>query len=392
MIRTIEELPLETKIAFLRVDFNVPLRDGKVTEPHRIDSTLPTLGKILQRAKRIVVASHLGRPEGKVVAKYSLAPVRSYLEQAMKEPVILAPDCVGDEVEGLTRDSEQRIVLLENLRFHKEEEANDRTFSKALAALADVYVNDAFGAAHRAHASISGITAFFKDKGAGLLMHRELDYLSRILTRPEKPFVMILGGAKVSDKIGVIRNLLPKVGTLLIGGGMAYTFLKAKGMEVGQSLVEHDKLQLATELMQEAAAHQATMILPVDHVTGDAEKKNPLVTGETIPAGRIGLDIGPQTLRLFTEQIQAAKMVLWNGPVGLFEVPPYDGGTRALAQTLADLGSGCVSIIAGGDTVAAVSVAGVGHALGHLSTGGGATLEFLEGKKLPGIEALETNA
>jgi phosphoglycerate kinase len=392
MIRTIEELPLETKIAFLRVDFNVPLRDGKVTEPHRIDSTLPTLGKILQRAKRIVVASHLGRPEGKVVAKYSLAPVRSYLEQAMKEPVILAPDCVGDEVEGLTRDSEQRIVLLENLRFHKEEEANDRIFSKALAALADVYVNDAFGAAHRAHASISGITAFFKDKGAGLLMQRELDYLSRVLTRPEKPFVMILGGAKVSDKIGVIRNLLPKVGTLLIGGGMAYTFLKAKGMEVGQSLVEHDKLQLATELMQEAAAHQATMILPVDHVTGDAEKKNPLVTGETIPAGRIGLDIGPQTLRLFTEQIQAAKMVLWNGPVGLFEVPPYDGGTRALAQTLAELGSGCVIIIAGGDTVAAVSAAGVGHALGHLSTGGGATLEFLEGKKLPGIEALETNA
>ncbi len=392
MIRTIEDLPLATKIAFLRADFNVPLQDGEIAEPHRIDSTLPTIQGILQRAKKIVIASHLGRPEGKVIPKYSLAPVRDYLEKALSASVILAPDCVGAAVERLARASDERIILLENLRFHKQEEANDPTFAKALAALADVYVNDAFGAAHRAHASISGITAFFRDKGVGLLMQRELDYLSRVLTEPEKPFVMILGGAKVSDKIGVIRNLLPKLSALLIGGAMAYTFLKANGLEVGKSLVENDKLQLATELMQEAAAHRAKMMLPIDHVTGDAEKKNPMINGAAIPDGRMGLDIGPATVRLFTEQIRRAKMVLWNGPVGLFEVPPYDAGTRALAQTLADSHFSCVSIIAGGDTVAAVGAAGVEHALTHLSTGGGATLEFLEGKKLPGIEALESDA
>lgn len=391
MIRSIQDLPLDNKIAFLRADFNVPLHDGKVAEAHRIDSTLPTIRAILQRAKKIVIASHLGRPDGKVTAKYSLGPVREYLQQVIKETVILAPDCIGAEIEWLARDSAQRIILLENLRFHKEEEGNDTSFSKALAALADVYVNDAFGAAHRAHASISGVAAFFKDKAAGLLMQKELDYLSRVLSKPENPFVMILGGAKVSEKIGVIRNLLPKVSTLLIGGGMAYTFLKSKGIEVGKSLVENDKVQLATDLMQEAA-QRATILLPVDHVTGDAQMKNPVVSGETIPPERIGLDIGPKTVQLFNDEIRRARMVLWNGPVGLFEVPPYDKGTRALAQTLADIRSSCVSIIAGGDTVAAVSAAGVDEALSHLSTGGGATLEFLEGKKLPGIEALETDA
>lgn len=391
MIRSIEELPLDHKIAFLRADFNVPLREGKVIEPHRIDSTLPTIRGILQRAKRIVIASHLGRPDGKVTAKYSLGPVRQYLQQVVKETVVLAPDCVGAEVERLARQSAERIILLENLRFHKQEEANDASFSKQLAALADVYVNDAFGAAHRAHASISGMAAFFKDKSAGLLMQKELEYLSRVLTGPDKPFVMILGGAKVSDKIGVIRNLLPKLSTMLIGGAMAYTFLEAKGMQIGKSLVEQDKLQLATELMQEAAAQGATMLLPVDHVTGNQEKKEPLVSGETIPAERLGLDIGPKTVQLFSAEIHKAKMVLWNGPMGLFEVPPYDNGTRALAQQMAEVRSSCVSIIAGGDTVAAVSAAGVGDTLSHLSTGGGATLEFLEGKKLPGIAALETD-
>jgi phosphoglycerate kinase len=392
MIRSLKELPLENKIAFLRADFNVPLRDGKVTEPHRIDSTLPTVRAILQRAQRLVIASHLGRPEGKVTAKYSLRPVRDYLEKAIDEPVILAPDCVGAEAERLAHESAERVILLENLRFHKQEEANDTSFSKALANLADVYVNDAFGAAHRAHASIAGMAAFFKDKAAGLLMHKELDYLSRVLTQPDQPFVMILGGAKVSDKIGVIRNLLPKVSSLLIGGGMAYTFLKSKGVQIGKSLVEEDKLPLATELMQQAAAQHVTMLLPVDHVTGDADKKNPLVSGEAIAAGRLGLDIGPRTVQLFSDEIRKARMVLWNGPVGLFEVPPYDNGTRALAQNLAEIGPSCVSIIAGGDTVAAVSAAGAGDALSHLSTGGGATLEFLEGKKLPGVAALETDA
>jgi phosphoglycerate kinase len=392
MIKTIDELPLDNKVAFLRVDFNVPVRDGKVAESHRIDSTLPTIRQVLARVKKVVIASHLGRPEGNVSPKHSLAPVRTHLEHVIQEPVVLAPDCIGVEVKGLVRESSQRIILLENLRFHKEEEANDKNFSQSLASLAEVYINDAFGAAHRAHASISGMTAYFKDKGAGLLMQKELDYLSRVLTNPGAPFVMILGGAKVSDKIGVIRNLLPKVNTLLVGGGMAYTFLKAKGVGVGKSLVENDKLQLATELLQEAAAHHVAMLLPLDHVTGDGDKKNPLTFEGSIPVERLGLDIGPKTVDLFNDEIRKAKMVLWNGPVGLFEIPPYDRGSKALAQALADVASTCVSIIAGGDTVAAVTAAGVGNALSHLSTGGGATLEFLEGKRLPGIEALEQNA
>ena len=392
MIKTIDQLPLENKVVFLRVDFNVPVRDGKVAEPHRIDSTLPTIRRILQRAKKVVIASHLGRPDGKPSPKYSLAPVREHLGQMINEPVVLAPDCIGAEVERLVRESNHRIILLENLRFHKEEEANDPAFSKALAALAEVYVDDAFGAAHRAHASIVGMAAYFKDKGAGLLMQKELDYLLRVLTNPDKPFVTILGGAKVSDKIGVIRNLLPKVNALLIGGGMAYTFLKAQGVEIGKSLVENDKLQLALELLQEGATRHVAILLPVDHVTGDANKENPTTSDGMIPTDRLGLDIGPKTASLFSNEIRKAKMVLWNGPVGLFEVPPYDAGSRSLARTLADVGSSCVSIIAGGDTVAAVTAAGVGDALGHLSTGGGATLEFLEGKQLPGIKALEENS
>ena len=305
---------------------------------------------------------------------------------------MLAPDCIGPDVERLVREDNHRIILLENLRFHKEEEKNDPTFSRALASLAEVYVDDAFGAAHRAHASIAGMTAFFKEKGAGLLLQKELDYLSRVLSDPDKPFVTILGGAKVSDKIGVIRNLLPKVTALLIGGGMAYTFLKATGTEIGSSLVENDKIGLARELVDEAKAHGVAMFLPTDHVTGDSNKKNPLVNEGEIPSGRLGLDIGPKTVRQFIEEIHKAKMVLWNGPVGLFEVDPFNQGSVALANALAENQSRTVSIIAGGDTVAAVTAAGVQDKLTHLSTGGGATLEFLEGKKLPGIQALEVNA
>lgn len=389
MISKIEELELTDKIVFLRVDFNVPIDQGKISEPHRIDSTLPTIRLILQRARKVVVASHLGRPGGKVVAQYSLAPIRKHLENSLQQPVILAPDCVGSEVESLVRDSSQSVILLENLRFHKEEEKNDVDFSRVLAALANVYVNDAFGAAHRAHASIAGMAAFFEEKGAGLLLQKELDYLSRVLTNPDKPFVTILGGAKVSDKIGVIRNLLPKVTTLLIGGGMAYTFLKARGIEVGKSLVESERIQLASDLLNEAAAHSVSMLLPVDHVTGDSQKQNPSVTDGSIPSDRLGLDIGPKTVHQFCAEIRKAKMVLWNGPVGLFEVKPYHQGSDALARTLADNHSSLVSIIAGGDTVAAVTSAGVQDRISHLSTGGGATLEFLEGKTLPGIEALE---
>jgi phosphoglycerate kinase len=389
MIRRLEDLDLRDKTVFLRVDFNVPIEQGRITETHRVEGALPTIRLILDRAKKLVVASHLGRPDGKVVTKYSLRPVRDHLEQSLKQPVLLAPDCIGPEVERIVQDRNQRVVLLENLRFHKEEEKNDTAFSKALASLADVYVDDAFGAAHRAHASIVGMAAFFKQKGAGLLLHKELDYLSRLLSTSEKPFVTILGGAKVSDKIGVIRNLLPKVNTLLIGGGMAYTFLKAKGIEIGKSLVEADKVSLAKELLAQAAEQGVSTLLPVDHLTGDSERKNPTVCIGNISADRMGLDIGPQTVAQFSQELKQARMVLWNGPVGLFEVEPYSKGTQALAQTLAAGYPNLVSVIAGGDTVAAITAAGVAARITHLSTGGGATLEFLEGKELPGIKALE---
>jgi phosphoglycerate kinase len=389
MIRKLADLDLRDKSVFLRVDFNVPIDQGKITEPHRINSALPTIRFILERARKVVIASHLGRPDGKVVPKYSLAPVRVHLEHALQQPVILAPDCIGAEVQSIVQDDTNQIVLLENLRFHKEEEKNNRSFSQALASLADVYVNDAFGAAHRAHASIAGIPAFFKDKAAGLLLQKELDYLTPILSNPEKPFVTILGGAKVSGKIGVIKNLLPKVNALLVGGGMSYTFLSGEGLQIGRSLVEQDKIRLAGEILKEAAALGVNVLLPVDHVTGDAEKKNPETYQGQIPAERMGLDIGPKTVELFADEIRRAKTVLWNGPVGLFEIPPYDQGSRTLAKTLAENHPRVISIIAGGDTVAAVTAASVEAKITHLSTGGGATLEFLEGRELPGIKALE---
>ena len=392
MIRKIDDLDLRNKTVFLRVDFNVPIDQGKITETHRIESALPTIRLILERARKVVIASHLGRPDGKVVAKFSLAPVRDYLERSLGQPVIMAPDCIGADVERLAREPSHRILLLENLRFHREEEKNDPAFSQSLAAFADVYVDDAFGAAHRAHASIAGMAALFKEKAAGLLLQKELDYLSRVLFKPESPFVTILGGAKVSDKIGVIRNLLPKVNTLLIGGGMAYTFLKAKGVDIGRSLIESDKIALAEALMKEAAERDISLLLPLDHVTGDTDKKNPVVGTTQIPPDRIGLDIGPQTVVRFVDEIRKAKMVLWNGPVGLFEIESYSQGSRALAQALAENHSRLVSIIAGGDTVAAVTAAGVAGKITHLSTGGGATLEFLEGRELPGIKALEVEA
>lgn len=392
MIRKIDDLDLRNKTVFLRVDFNVPIDQGKITETHRIESALPTIRLILERARKVVIASHLGRPDGKVVAKFSLAPVRDYLERSLGQPVIMAPDCIGADVERLAREPSHRILLLENLRFHRGEEKNDPAFSQSLAAFADVYVDDAFGAAHRAHASIAGMAALFKEKAAGLLLQKELDYLSRVLSKPESPFVTILGGAKVSDKIGVIRNLLPKVNTFLIGGGMAYTFLKAKGVDIGRSLIESDKIALAEALMKEAAERDISLLLPLDHVTGDTDKKNPVVGTTHIPPDRIGLDIGPQTVARFIDEIRKAKMVLWNGPVGLFEIEPYSQGSRALAQALAENHSRLVSIIAGGDTVAAVTAAGVAGKITHLSTGGGATLEFLEGRELPGIKALEVEA
>ena len=389
MIRKLSDLDLNGKAVFLRVDFNVPIADGKVTESHRIDCALPTIRFILERARKVIIASHLGRPEGKVVAKYSLAPVREHLQGSLNNPVVLAPDCIGPETERIVRADHNQVVLLENLRFHKEEERNDREFSRALASLGEVYVNDAFGAAHRAHASISGMTTFFTFKAAGKLMQKELEYLAPMLTAPEQPFVMILGGAKVSDKIGVIKNLLPKVSALLIGGGMAYTFLKSQGIQIGRSLVEEEKLNLAAELVAEASRRRVKLVLPIDHITGDAEKKNSQTEENDIAPDRMGLDIGPKTVELFVEQIKKAKLVLWNGPVGLFEVAPYDEGSRTIANGLAESYPRVTSVIAGGDTVAAVSAAGVVEKITHLSTGGGATLEFLEGRELPGVKALE---
>jgi phosphoglycerate kinase len=392
MICVIDQIDTAGKTVFLRVDFNVPLDKGKITEPHRIESAVPTIRLILDKSKKVIIASHLGRPGGRKDSKFSLAPVREYLEKSLSRTVVLAPDCVGSKTEELARDSNSRIVLLENLRFHPEEENNDAIFSRALASLADVYVNDAFGAAHRAHASTAGMAAFFDIKAAGLLLQRELDYLSRVVTGPEKPFIAILGGAKVSDKIGVIKNLLSKLDALLVGGGMAYTFLKANGINIGRSLIEQDKISVAKELMTDAVKHGVKVLLPTDHLTGDKNKENSSTSDVNIPEGRIGLDIGPRTTDRFIEEIGRSKTVLWNGPVGLFEVEPFDQGSKALAQALAAHRSDIVSIVAGGDTVAAVTAAGVADHITHLSTGGGATLEFLEGRELPGIKALEKTA
>ena len=392
MICGIDQIDISGKKVFLRVDFNVPLANGKITEPHRIESAVPTIRLIMEKSKKVIIASHLGRPSGRKDPKFSLAPVRAYLEQSLGQTVVLAPDSIGSEVEKLALDPSSRVVLLENLRFHAEEENNDPLFSRALASLADVYVNDAFGAAHRAHASTAGMAAFFEVKAAGLLLQRELNYLSRVLLTPEKPFIAILGGAKVSDKIGVIKNLLPKLDALLIGGGMAYTFLKANGVNIGLSLVEQDKIPVAKELMADAIATGVKILLPTDHLTGDENKKNPSTSDINIAKGRMGLDVGPQTIRQFVAEIGKSKMVLWNGPVGLFEIEPFDQGSKALAQALAARRSDTVSIIAGGDTVAAVTAAGVADDITHLSTGGGATLEFLEGRELPGIKALEKSA
>jgi len=373
MIRKLNELDLAGKRVFVRADFNVPIQQGKITELHRIESTLPTLRYVLARAEKLLLASHLGRPGGKKDPQWSLAPVREALEKLLSSPVELAPDCVGAEVEALARHSRRRIILLENLRFHKEEEKNDPGFSRQLASLAEVYVNDAFGAAHRAHASTAGMAEFAREKGAGLLLQKELDYLGKLLGSPERPFIAVLGGAKVSDKIGVIKNLMPKLDGLLIGGGMAYTFLKAKGVAVGRSLVEEGHVDLARELIAEAAKSGVALLLPLDHVAAEGRDKIPVATGESIPENLMGLDIGPKTRELFIRELRKAKMVLWNGPVGLFEEKNFSGGTIDVARALAD--SGAVVVVAGGDTVAAVMEAGVENRITHLSTGGGATLE-----------------
>jgi phosphoglycerate kinase len=389
-IRTIDQIELKGKRVFIRVDFNVPQDEkGNITDDTRILLSLPTIRFASDAGGKVILASHLGRPKGKKDPKFSLAPVAERLSELFGKKVALARDCIGEEVRkqiGGLREGE--LLLLENLRFHPEEEKNEEAFSRALASLCDVYVDDAFGAAHRAHASTQGMTRFVKTVAAGFLMKKEIGSLEKALVNPQKPYVAILGGAKVSDKIGVIQNLLDKVTTLLIGGGMAYTFLKAQGFEVGKSLVEEDQMGFSLNLLEKSKG-KIKFVLPSDHIAAermDMQAKREIVKNDKIPSGWVCLDIGPETAMTFSEEIKSAKTIVWNGPMGVFEMEPFSQGTFAVAKAIAS--SSAFSIVGGGDSVSAVNKAGVADRISHISTGGGASLEFLEGKKLPGIEAL----
>jgi phosphoglycerate kinase len=389
---SIRDLEMSGKRVFIRVDFNVPLEGGRVTDDTRIRETLPTLRLAIERGARLVLASHLGRPKGKVNPKYGLAAVAARLRELLGK-VEFAADCVGPEAQAKSealRDGD--VLLLENVRFHPEEEANDPKFSKQLAALCDqIFVCDAFGSAHRAHASVVGVTQFVRQAAAGLLMERELAYLGKTISTPERPFVAVLGGAKVSDKIEVVENLMKLADAMLIGGAMAYTFLKSQGQPVGKSLVENDKLDVARSLLEQARSRNFRLLLPLDHVLAPSLDSTATQTTDiaNTPAGWMGLDIGPKTIEKFQQEISKARTIVWNGPLGMFERPGFAQGTLAIARAVAAATSaGATSIIGGGDSVAAAEQAGVAKQISHISTGGGASLEFLAGEKLPGVEAL----
>jgi phosphoglycerate kinase len=393
-LKTIDALDLAGKRVFIRVDFNVPLDEhGRVTDDARIRAALPTIRYAVKARAKVILGSHLGRPKGKPDdrKKFTLEPAAERLSELLEQDVILADDCVGDGVKKLVRDlKEGQVLLLENLRFHPEEEKNDEGFARELASLCDVWVNDAFGTAHRAHASTAGMAAFAKEKAAGFLIQKEVDYLGKALLNPARPFVAIVGGAKVSDKIKVLDALIAKADAVCVGGAMAFTFLKAQGVPTGKSLVEEDKLELARGIMERAQARKVDLLLPVDHVCGAEPKETAervVVNDRAVPDGLMGLDIGPKTLDRYRQRILSAKTVFWNGPMGLFEQKPWAEGTFGVARAMAD--SAAVTVVGGGDSAAAVEEAGLVSKMKHVSTGGGASLEFIEGRVLPGIQVLE---
>ncbi len=390
--KSIDQLDIAGKKVLLRVDFNVPVdKSGKVTDDTRIRAVLPTLKYALSKKSKIILASHLGRPKGKPEPQFSLAPVARRLGELLKKEIRLAPDCIGPEVEKMVAAMKPGdVLLLENLRFHKEEEKNEAGFAQGLAKLADVYVNDAFAVSHRAHASVEGVTQFFPDKAAGFLMRDELHYLGKVMEEPARPLAAVIGGAKVSGKLEVLQNLAPRVDKLIIGGGMAFTFLKSLGMNVGKSLVEEDLLKTAKEILEETDKKGVKVYLPVDSVVADKmdpSAQTKVVPVDKIPADWMGLDIGPESLHCFGEALKDAKTILWNGPMGVFEMEPFSKGTMGMVQKI--VSSGAMSIVGGGDTDTAVHQSGLADKISYISTAGGAFLELLEGKKLPGVEALK---